>query len=234
MILALSILDSVSPALIVPGTVIRHTTGSLDNTYMLTLHLQSPDFPATVSANVSPLAYHDLHDGEHIFVRYSPFLHVLNALDSTGDQGQQAQHYVLPTSGATGMLPGAIALLLLGFVLLPYPAVLARWGCHDMYAERLSHRDRLQVSGTVVALRAATETQMRRPGMLPLRGVRTWYGVAILPTSHTNNVGNSGITTFAIRQGTYQTVKEGTKVTISYSPHLHYVYSLQQTGETGE
>ena len=83
--------------------------------------------------------------------------------------------------------------------------------------------------GTVVALRAATETHMRRPGLLPRRGVRTWYGVASIP----DNVGAPFIapSTFAINQETYRTVEEGSEVTITYSPHLHYVYSLKLVGE---
>ncbi len=229
-VLALSIIDSVSPTRTIPGVVAHHTIASLDNTYYLTIRLQTPGFPATVSAAVSAGAYHAIHDGEHILAEYSPFLHVLNALDSSG---QHSQHYALPNSGSAGNLLGAIALLLLGMLLLPYPAVLARWGWSDMYAERHPQQHRSQMRGTVVALRAATETHMRRPGLLPRRGVRTWYGVAVLPDNNTGNVGAQFIApiTFAVNQETFKTVEEGTTVTITYTPHLHYVYSLKLAGE---
>lgn len=223
MILAFSIVDSVSPTRTIPGIVTHHTIASLDNAYYLTIRLQTPGFPATVSAEVSAEAYHAIHDGEHILAEYSPFLHVLNALDSIG---QQRQHYVLPNSGAAGILLGAIALLLLGMLLLPYPAILARWGWRDLYAKRHPQQHRSHV-----ALRATTEAQMRRPGLLPRRGVRTWYGVAVLPTENSKETGATYVVTFAINQETFKTVEEGTAVTITYAPHLHYVYSLKLVGE---
>jgi hypothetical protein len=226
--LALGIVDSVTSTRKVPGIVTHHTIAGLDNTYYLTIRLQTPGFPATVSAEVSAGAYHAIHDGEHILAEYSPFLHVLNALDSSG---QQRQHYLLPNSGAAGILFGAIALLLLGMLLLPYPAVLARWGWRDLYAERHLQQHGSQMRGTVVALRAATETHMRRPGLLPRRGVRTWYGVAILPTENAQETGAAHVVTFAVNQQTFKTVEEDTAVIITFAPHLHYVYSLKLAGE---
>ncbi|HLX41013.1 MAG TPA: hypothetical protein VKR42_10780 [Ktedonobacteraceae bacterium] len=236
-VLVFSIVDSMSPPLILPGVVTRHAIAGLDNAYYLTIRLQSPGFPASVSAEVSAGAYHALHDGDHIFAEYSPFLHVLNALDSVGQQNQHSQHYVLPNSGAGGILLGAIALLLLGMILLPYPVILARWGWRDLFANRHTQQRNVQMSGTVVALRAANETQIRRPGLLPRRGVRTWYGVAILPgdtIEQTKNGGFARVVTFAVNQAIYRTIAEGTHVLITYSPHLHYVYSLQHAGEQSE
>ncbi|HLJ33120.1 MAG TPA: hypothetical protein VKU38_05690 [Ktedonobacteraceae bacterium] len=230
-VLAFSIVDSISPAHNVPGVVTHHSIASLNNTYYLTLRLQTPGFPTTVSAEVSADAYHTIHDGDHILAEYTPMLHVLHALDSVSQQGQHNQQYVLPNSGIVGILFGAIALLLLGILLLPYPVVLARWGWRDLYSERYAQQKPSQLSGTVVALRAATETHMRRPGLLPRRGIRTWYGVAILPTAHTNDTGATRVITFAVNQEVYRTVEEGTEVTITYSPHLHYTYSLKQTDE---
>ncbi len=144
------------------------------------------------------------------------------------------QHYILPNSGTAGILLGAIAILLLGMVLLPYPAVLARWGWRDLYYEWDSERGQSRISGIVVALRATTETHMRRPGLLPRRGVRTWYGVALHPTSDTEETGIAQVVTFALDRVTYRTVEEGAEVTITYSPHLHYVYSLKDAGEKSE
>ena len=230
-VLAFSIVDSISPTHNVPGIVTRHSIAGLNTTYYLTLRLQTPGFPTSVSAEVSAGAYHTIHDGDHILAEYTPMLHVLHALDSVTQQSQHNQQYVLPNSGVAGILLGAIALLLLGMLLLPYPAVLARWGWRDLYAERYPQQKSSQLSGTVVALRAATETHMRRPGLLPRRGTRTWYGIAILPTAYTNDTGATRVITFAINQEAYRTVEEGTAVTITYSPHLHYVYSLKQADE---
>lgn len=231
-LLILGILDSTSPMLSVPAIVTRHTVNSFDNTYTLTLHLQSSGFPTTTSATVSASAYHALHDGEHILAGYSPFLHTLHTLNSSNKQGQSSQQYVLPGTSNASSLPGAIAFLLLGAALLPYPAALVRWAWRDLYAERQQHKS--EISGTIVALRDTSEMQMRRPGLLPRRGIRTWYGIAILPAQDTRDRESSEITTFAINRETYQTVREGIAITLSYSPHLHYVYSLRQTGETGE
>lgn len=229
-VLALSIADSVSSPLSIPGVVTHHTIAGLDSSYYLTIRLHTQGFPTSVSAEVNVVAYHAIHDGDAVLAEYSPHLHVLNALDSTGQQGQ---HYVLPNSGAVGILLGAIALLLLGIALLPYPAVLARWGWRDLYAERDPQQGPSQINGTIVALRAATETHMRRPGLLPRRGTRTWYGVALQPTENTGDTA-AHVVTFALNSVTYKTVKEGAEVIITYSPHLHYVYSLKHVGENGE
>ena len=236
-LLVSSIVDSVSPTLTIPGVVTHHSITSLDTAYYLTIRLHTTGFPTSVSVAVSAGAYHAIHDGDSILTEYSSHLHVLNALDSVGKQGQQYQHYVLPQSSTGGIWPGASALLLLGMLLLPYPAVLARWGWRDLYANRHSQQRNGHMSGTIVALRAANETQMRRPGLLPRRGVRTWYGVALLPDNTTENTKDKEVAraiTFAVNQEAYRTLEEGTAVTVIYSPHLHYVYSLKHTGETGE
>ena len=213
-VLALSIADSTSAPLNVAGVVTRHTTGGLNGSYYLTIQLHTPGFPAAVSAPVNATMYHTLHDGNAVTLEYSPYLRQLNALDAGG------QHYILPNSGTAGIVIGAIALLLLGLVMLPYPAVLARWGWRDLYSN-----NRMNVTGAIIALRAATETQMRRPGLMPRRGVRTWYGIA-LSTSDTGRV-----MTFAITETMYRGRKEGEIITIICSPHIHYVYSLEQVRE---
>lgn len=232
--LTLSIVDSVSPPLTVPGIVTRHTIAGLSSSYYLTIRLHSQGFPSSVSVAVNATAYSAIHDGDAVLAEYSPHLHVLNALDSLNQQGSQGQHYILPDSGAAGILIGAIALLLVGIVLLPYPAVLARWGWRDLYAQRYLQQEQSQMSGKIVALRAATETHMRRPGLLPRRGIRTWYGIALLPTNNTGDTGTARIVTFALNAETYRTVKEGAEVTITCSPHLHYVYSLKDAEKKSE
>ena len=213
-VLALSIADSSSAPLNVAGVVTHHTTGGLNGSYYLTIQLHTQSFPSSVSAPVNITVFHILHDGNAVTLEYSPYLRQLNALDANG------QHYILPNSGAAGIVIGAIALLLLGLFMLPYPAVLARWGWRDLYAS-----DKVHIVGTIIALRAATEMQMRRPGLMPRRGVRTWYGVA-LSTSDTGRV-----MAFAVTETMYRGLKEGESITITYSPHIHYVYSLEQVRE---
>ena len=213
-VMALSIADSTSAPLTVAGVITHHTTGDPNGSYYLTIQLHTRSFPSTVSAPVNATMYHTLHDGNAVTLEYSPHLRQLNALDTGG------QHYILPNSGAAGIVIGAIALLLLGLVMLPYPAVLARWGWRDLYSN-----NRMNVTGTITALRAAPETQMRRPGLMPRRGVRTWYGIA-LSTSDTGR----GMT-FAVTETMYRGRKEGEIITITCSPHIHYVYSLEQIRE---
>jgi hypothetical protein len=227
-VLTLSIVDSVSSPITVPGVASRHMIAGLSSSYYLTLRLHTQGFPSSVSVEVSVAAYHAIHDGDAVLAEYSPHLHVLNALDSLD------QHYILPDSGAAGILLGTIALLLLGVVLLPYPAVLARWGWRDLYAKQYLQQEQSQMTGTVVALRAATETHMRRPGLLPRRGVRTWYGIALLPTNYTGDTRTARVVTFALNSETYRTVAEDAEVTITYSPHLHYVYSLKDADKKSE
>ena len=213
-VLGLSIADTISSPLSVPGTVTRHTITGLNSTYYLAIQLHEQGFPASISVAVNKEVYQAIRAGEAVSLEYSSHLQVLNALDAGG------QRYILPNSGEPGIVLGAIALLLLGLALLPYPAALARWGWRDLYIG-----GRVRTSGTIIALRAATETQMRRPGLMPRRGVRTWYGVA-LSSNDTEN-----ILTFAVNETMFRGLVEGVTVTITSSPCIHYVYSLEQARE---
>ena len=212
-VLGLSIADTASSPLSVPGTVTRHTITGLNSTYYLAIQLHTQGFPASISVAVNKEVYYAIGDGEAVTLEYSPHLRVLNALDAGG------QHSILPNSGAPGIVLGAIALLLLGLALLPYPAVLAHWGWRDLYTGGT-----MRTTGTILALRAATETQMRRPGLMPRRGVRTWYGVAL-----SNDAGR--ILTFAVNETMFRGLAEGSTITITSSPRIHYVYSLEQVRE---
>ena len=80
----------------------------------------------------------------------------------------------------------------------------------------------------VVGKRAAVRTVARRgtnrPGLLP-QFSRSWYGVALDPIDED---ATQQTMTFSISYETYCSVEEGTLVSITYSPHLHYVYKLER------
>ena len=90
-----------------------------------------------------------------------------------------------------------------------------------------------------------------RPGLTP-RLSRSWYGIALDPVEPSSSVGtlsgtqwsayqffapagwgegarfSVGVMTFSINYETFRSVDEGVLVHIVYSPHLHYVYKLEQ------
>ena len=81
--------------------------------------------------------------------------------------------------------------------------------------------------GKVVGLRASVPTRKGRSGLVP-HAARPWYGVAI----HTSGVaGEQQVTTFALNQERYRSLHEGDTVKIIYSPHVHYVFTLEQVHE---
>src|SRR6266568_4553093 len=73
---------------------------------------------------------------------------------------------------------GSIALLFLGVVFLPYPALLALWSWRDLHPTRASGDGRCTMTAKVVGKRAAVRTVARRgtnrPGLLP-QFSRSWY-----------------------------------------------------------
>src|SRR2546430_3557218 len=161
--------DSVSQPLQVPGIVTQHRANSGDGQLRLRIRVHTTGFSDEIVPVVSEIEFHSIRDGDTILLDYSPNLHILYALEGNG------QRYVLPNSGSSGIFVGAVALLLLGSVLLLYPAVLAYWGWRDLYERRES---RCEITGKVISLRAAAQTRAGRPGLTP-RPTRTWYGVAL-------------------------------------------------------
>src|SRR6266704_574746 len=123
---------------------------------------------------------------------------------------------------------GSIALLFLGVVFLPYPALLALWSWRDLHPTRASGDGRCTMTAKVVGKRAAVRTVARRgtnrPGLLP-QFSRSWYGVALDPIDED---ATRQIMTFSISYETYRSLEEVTLVSITYSPHLHYVYKLER------
>jgi len=230
--LVLAIIDNSSAPLQLPGIVVNHTVNNLDGfprlRITITNRLHAVGFPATVSPVVSKVTFHAIHDGDSILVDYSPRLHFLYALESAG------RHYTLPGVSMADNPPGSVALLLLGVTLFPYPALLTLWGLRDLRSDYGRRGGCCTMMAKVVGKRAAVRTTTRsspiyrgsahRPGLTP-RLSRPWYGVALYPVEPTSS---EQFMTFSINYETYCSVDEGVLVQITYSPHLHYVYKLEQ------
>lgn len=226
--LVLGIIDAYLPPLSLPGTVLSHSR-NIENAPLLTIRLQTKEagFPPEVSSTVSENAFRSIQNGNSIFVEYSPHLHFLYALESSG------QRYDVPGVSAVGNPLGSIVLLLLGGVFLPYPAVLVSWAWRDLLTERKGKQAYQNMHAQVVSLRNTSQTRIARPGLTP-RPTRSWYGVALLPSNPNITSSPVEVITFSINQQMYTDLKEGAVVDIAYSPQLHYVYTLEilETRET--
>lgn len=220
--LVLAILDSVSPPLHIPGTVLSHSMNGITGQANLFISLHNTDFPPHVSASTNTSTLQTIHDGDHIFLDYTPHLHILTALESS------EQRFLLQNGGMFSIYLGVFALLFLGFLLLPYPVLLTRWAWRDLYGRNADDRKR-QLTGKVVALRAAKQTRAGRPGLTP-RPSHTWYGVA-LSLSPVATPAQRQTITFAISRTMYEAFHEGETVRVTYSPYIHYVYAMEPSVE---
>src|SRR5205814_9171512 len=118
---------------------------------------------------------------------------------------------------------GSIALLLLGLVIFPYPAVLASWGWRDLQAQGGS-----VMTARIVDLRSSKQARTPRPGITsPIS--RTTYTMTLEPI---NTSFSQEVVTFSINEEMYRTLRTKTLVQISYSPNLHYVYVMKQVDES--
>jgi hypothetical protein len=220
--LVLGIVDGFSPPLQIPGIVSGHAMNSFDGLPRLTIRMHLPGFPVSVSPVVSNAAYHAISDGDHVTTDYSPRLHFLYALESAG------QYYAIPGSSKADDPLGSTALLFLGVVFLPYPALLALWSWRDLHPTHNGGDRRCTMTAKVVGKRAAVRAVARRgtnrPGLLP-QFSRSWYGVALDPIDEDSM---QRTMTFSISYETYRPLEEGMRVSITYSPHLHYVYKLDR------
>ena len=220
--LTLGIIDSNSAPIQVPGIIISHTT-NFDGP-KLVISQQANGFPAEVLASVSSAAYSSLHNGDHVTLAYSPTFHILYSLNN----GEQT--YLLPGSNLLGEIFGSIALLLFGLLLLPYPLLLSHWGWRDLH----SNTTRLTMIAQIVGMRAASRSRTEHTGLTPrtprsLRTGHTWYGVALESLEPTGDPTRaSRPIPFSINQELYQRLQRDMTVQITYSPQLHYVYTLDQ------
>lgn len=217
------ILDSYSAPLRLPGTVTKHAINSIDGQPRLSIRLHTAGFPTTIAPIVTSNTFHLISDNEMVNVDYSPRLHFLYALESTGHT------YPLPDASAADNPLGSLAVLLLGLVLLPYPALLTLWGWQDLQPLREGRKQYCTLTARVVGIRAINTIQTRlaaRPGLFP-RTPRPWYGVALQPI---NGADSQQILTFSITSEMHRYLDEEEWISITYSPHLHYVYALEKGG----
>ncbi len=214
--LILGIMDSYSPPLQVPGVVVGYTTNILDSLPHVTMRLEKAGSTATIAPAVSRETAHALHVGDHVILDYSQRLHFLYALESEGER------YTFPGASSAGDPFGSVALLLLGVILLPYPAFLALWGCRDLHSQ-----GEYIMTARIVGLRSSKQARTSQPGLAP-RILRTWYTVELEPVDASTYQGDVN---FSIREEMYHALHEGAVVQVMYSPHLHYVYAVKQLDE---
>ncbi|MDQ2884983.1 MAG: hypothetical protein M3Y39_02760 [Chloroflexota bacterium] len=212
--LSAGIEDSSSPPLQVPATVITRMPNKATGQAQLMLLLQKTAGIPT-KATFTLASNRAIPLNAPVTVSFSPRLHVAYALEYAG------QRYALQGASAAGNLPGSIIFMLLGLLLLPYPALLVHWGWRDLLLARYERGRLSTIKGRVVALRETTRS--RQPGFAG-RGARLWYGLALQPAEEPQK-----IHTFSISEETYRSLQKGMPVRIVYSPHLHYVYTITET-----
>jgi hypothetical protein len=211
--LVAGLLDSSSAPLRVPGIVGGHGSDVLGSP-QLTIRLTQPGFPPSITLVVSRTASAELANGTPVVVDYAPHQRTPYALE----RGEQ--RYLLPGTSASGNLFESLALLLFGLLLLPYPLLLAIWGWRDLRA-----RQNCQRTGHIVALRVARQTTARTPGLVP-RTTHTWHGIALQVEDASPGSAEPAILTFGVREEMYRAFKRGDHVRVTYSPHLHHLYTI--------
>jgi len=220
--LVLGIVDSSSVPLQLPGIVTSHTMNNFDGFPRLIIRLHTTGFPTTITPVVSKAAFYALHNGDTVLVDYTQHLHFPYALEGS------RRIYALPGASMADNPIGSVALLLLGILLFPYPALLLLWGVRDVRSEQSKRDGCCTMRARVVSKRAATRTQgernTSRPGLTP-RLSRPWYGLALDPVEQGLF---QRMMTLSVSYEVYHSVKEGALVQVRYSPHLHYVYALEQ------
>jgi len=207
--LSASILDNGAPPVRIPGVVTQHTKDILGSPELV-IHLTQAGMPTEITLIVLPATAAALPGGTHLTIDYAPHLRAPEALENAG------RRYTLPDNGA-GNLLSTLSLLLFGLLLLPYPFLLACWGWRDLRSNQA-----YQVTGTIVALRAARQTTTRTPGMVR-RTIRTWHGIALQREEEPE----VKPLIFGVQPEIYERLHINDTVQITYSPHLHYLYTLR-------
>jgi hypothetical protein len=208
--------DSHSAPIQVPGVVTGYTTNLFDNLPHVMIRVKKENVSTTIASAVSHAVAQSLHIGDTVIVDYPHRLNVPYALEIGGQQ------YLLPGTSSAGNPFGSIALVILGLIIFPYPALLATWGWRDL---QIQSGDIM--IARIVELRSSKQTRTPQPGITsPIS--RTTYTVALEPI-HTSI--SQEVVTFSIKEEMYLTLRKGTVVQITYSPNLHYVYMLKQVDD---
>jgi hypothetical protein len=214
--------DSMSPPLRIPGIVLRHSEGTKISSPQLTIALRGPkSIPNTVTLTVSESTFQQVTIKAPVIISYSQRLHFAYELEYAG------RHYQLPGTTVAGNPPGSLALLLVGLLLLPYPALLTHWGWQDLLIERYQRAKLTRMTARVVDKRATTKTRKAHPGFTG-RGSRPWYGLALLPL---DEEGARHVQTFSVSEEVWARTQANTLVKVTYSPHLRYMYEIHREEE---
>ncbi|HTK10875.1 MAG TPA: hypothetical protein VL485_27130 [Ktedonobacteraceae bacterium] len=214
-LLVFSIWDQHSPLQPVPATVLHHQASPSSD---LTLHLSTTNLPATTSLSVPKTAYQRLTDGTSVQVLYSQHLQVPLAIKAG------RQRYILTETSSLNEPGTALLPLLLGLLLLCYPAILAHWGWRDLLIRRLTPEYIPDMAATVVGKRTLQITPADRPGRISVGRGHIWYGIAL---QSARSEKPQAIVTFSVGEEQFSRLEEGDHVQVRYSPHLHYVYAIE-------
>jgi hypothetical protein len=214
--------DSMSSPLRIPGTVLRHSEGTKISSPQLTIALRGPkSIPNTVTLAISQATFQEVTIKAPVIVSYSQRLHFAYELEYAGRQ------YPVPGTTAAGNPLGSLALLLVGLLLLPYPALLTHWGWQDLLIERYQRAKLARMTAHVVDKRATARTRTAHPGFTG-RGSRPWYGLALLPLGEK---GAEHVHTFSVSEEVWSRTLADTRVKVTYSPHLRYMYEVHREEE---
>ncbi len=209
--------DSRAAPIQYPGIVTGYTTGLFDNLPHVVIRVQKQGATITIAPAVSHETAQSLHKGEAVTVNYSQRLNFPYALESKGHT------YLLPGTSSAGNPFGSIALMLLGLIIFPYPAFLASWAWRDLQA-----RYENKMTARIVALRSSKQHRTPQPGITsPI--ARPSYSMLLEPLDVSFS---QDVIAFPIKEDLYHELRPKTLVEITYSPHLHYIYSVIQVNES--
>ena len=193
------------------------TTNFLDSLPHVIIRIEKEGATSTIAPAVTQATAQALHIGDHVIVDYSQRLHFPYALESGG------QRYLLPGTSSAGNPFGSVALLFLGLLIFPYPAFLAFWGWCDLQAQGGA-----TMTARIVGLRSSKQTRAPQPGITS-RFFRPSYTLALEPV---DSSALRDVATFIIKEELYRSLRVGAIIQVTYSPNLHYVYTLKQVDES--
>ena len=208
--------DSRSAPIQYHGVVTGYTTNNFDNLPHVVIRVQKQGVVITIAPAVSHEVAQSLQRGETVTVDYAGRLDLPYALESAGHL------YLLPGTSSAGNPFGSIALMILGLIIFPYPAFLASWAWRDLQVQGGN-----KMVARTVALRSSRQNRAPQPGITsPISRPTYSMVVETIDTSFSQD-----IVTFRIKEDLYHELRPKTYTEITYSPHLHYVYSVKQVDE---
>ncbi len=205
--------DSRSAPKQLPGVVTGYTTNIFDNLPHVMIRVENGNSTTTIAPAVNHATAQTLHSGDTVIVDYSQRLNTPYALEIGGHQ------YLLPGTSSAGNPFGSIALVLLGFLIFLYSALLASWGWRDLQVQGGNI-----MTGRIVELRSSKQNRTPQPGITsPIS--RPTYSLLLDPVDASIS---QDVVTFSIKEEMYRALRTKTLVQVTYSPHLHYVYAVKR------